>query len=321
MISSLREECLYKNGNYVVIQYPDGTRKYRALRVGEDLVSEFPDSIDLKITNRCSIGCPYCHESSNPSGKSFNLERTIELLDKLPKVGIELAIGGGDVLDIANDLIELLGWAKKNKFLPRVTINSKSIKELADNKFPSIAPCNAFGISMDRFDLDFISDMSLSGKYSFIPHFESIKVYHLIAGVVPLDDLEKFLNVGEKILILGYKSWGRGKNIGPQISLKETSDLIKRYIFRLKNRGSDINTVLGFDNLAIEQLNIKDAFTEREWNMIYSGDEFTHSMYIDAVQEEFAHTSRDPRREPWGKYGNDIVRYFKESRKNDKTTD
>ena len=63
---------MYLNGNYVVYWKGDTLIK-RALRVGEDLISEFPDSIDLKVTNKCSWGCDFCHESSNPGGKCFKL--------------------------------------------------------------------------------------------------------------------------------------------------------------------------------------------------------------------------------------------------------
>ena len=51
----------YINGNYFVMSRRDGSKVKRALRFDEDLCADFPDSIDLKITNACSIGCKYCH--------------------------------------------------------------------------------------------------------------------------------------------------------------------------------------------------------------------------------------------------------------------
>ena len=65
-------DYMYLNGNYVV-HWKGHVQEKRALRVGEELISEFPDSIDLKITNKCPWACPYCHESSTPNGKSFDL--------------------------------------------------------------------------------------------------------------------------------------------------------------------------------------------------------------------------------------------------------
>lgn len=51
----------YINGNTLVTIYNDGTkiREYN-----KDPQPEFPESIDLKITDYCDMGCPYCHESS-----------------------------------------------------------------------------------------------------------------------------------------------------------------------------------------------------------------------------------------------------------------
>ena len=48
----------YKNGNYTVVILSDGTM----IRSCKDdvMVSEFPDSMDIKITNKCSGGCRYC---------------------------------------------------------------------------------------------------------------------------------------------------------------------------------------------------------------------------------------------------------------------
>ena len=52
------DNYIYLNGNYIV--YFDGyTLHKKALRAGEKLISEFPDSIDLKISNRCKSGCPF----------------------------------------------------------------------------------------------------------------------------------------------------------------------------------------------------------------------------------------------------------------------
>ena len=55
----------YINGNYFVQSDWTGTKVKRTLRVGEDFNPDFPDSIDLKITNSCSHACPFCHEDSS----------------------------------------------------------------------------------------------------------------------------------------------------------------------------------------------------------------------------------------------------------------
>jgi len=56
----------YQNGNYDVLIYEDGTK----IRETEDdeFTASFPECMDVKITNYCDRGCPYCHEDSNKQG-------------------------------------------------------------------------------------------------------------------------------------------------------------------------------------------------------------------------------------------------------------
>jgi len=65
---------------------------------------------------------------------------------------------------------------------------------------------------------------------------------------------------------------------------------------------------LSFDNLAIEQLNVKRLFTVEGWERFYMGDDFCFTMYIDAVKQEFAPTSRSASRTPFNKCS--LIKYF-----------
>lgn len=49
--------------------------------------------------------------------------------------------------------------------------------------------------------------------------------------------------------------------------------------------------VLSFDNLALEQLNIKKYVSPEDWKAHYMGDDGSFTMYIDLVKEEFAKNS------------------------------
>ena len=296
----------YINGNYyVTLDDITGTKTYRGLRIGEEFISNFPDSIDLKITNKCSIGCPYCHESSVGSGKSFNLERTIDVLDTLPKVGIELAIGGGDILEdsVVDDCYRLCSWAINNNFFPRLTVNSKSLalKNELNNYMKYLQDMNSIGISIDHYERSFIEKEELYFK---------TRVYHIIAGIFPPEDIKKLIDSGSSILVLGYKDWGRAKGIPPKYDLNDWGKELK------KNLYYNSRYTIGFDNLAIEQLGIRDCMSEKSWKNFYMGNEFTHTMYMDAVSEIFAPTSRDPFRVSWNDMS--ILEFFNKYKENDK---
>ena len=83
----------YRNGSYGVSIYKDGTKKRYKLD-SNDIVL-FPETIDVKITNYCDMGCKFCHEQSTIEGIHGNLEALKNQLKYLSGIPIELAIGGG----------------------------------------------------------------------------------------------------------------------------------------------------------------------------------------------------------------------------------
>ncbi len=299
----------YINGNYLVTLYSDGTKKFRAFRVGESLEADFPDSIDIKITNKCSHQCIWCHESSVPNGISFDLEKTKNVLADLPKVGIELAIGGGNVMELDRQVFsEFLYWCVQRNFKTRITITWKDlvdnldyIDELTSPKDSNSPLVGAIGISMSSIPKNMDDVWS---RIWLIP-----RVFHVIAGVFDVNKLPELLRQGS-VLILGYKEWGRGKTIDIP-DLTEWKEKIKQVIYH--SRGNPFDYTLSFDNLGIEQLNIQDCLLNKEWESCFMGPEFSHSMYVDAVNEVYAPTSRDPERVSWDEAGN-IVGWFKNNR-------
>lgn len=92
----------YPNGNYIVSIFDDGTKvRHNNLSY---FAPDFPESIDLKISNQCDMGCRMCHENSTPDGKHGDL--SLPFLSTL-RAGTELAIGGGNPL-VHPDLIPFL---------------------------------------------------------------------------------------------------------------------------------------------------------------------------------------------------------------------
>ena len=87
----------------------DGTKiRYNPL---DHFKPDFPESIDMKICNRCDRGCRMCHECSTPDGALADLNAPF--LDTL-RPYTELAIGGGNPLEHPG-LTEFLMRMKKQK--------------------------------------------------------------------------------------------------------------------------------------------------------------------------------------------------------------
>ena len=125
----------YKNGNYVVRIYNDGSKV--RLTLDDDFNASFPESIDIKITNYCDNNCPMCHENSSINGKHAVLD--YPFLNTLSS-GTELAIGGGNPFSHPN-LKDFLISMKEKGIICNITVNQnhfvkylKVIKKLIDEK-------------------------------------------------------------------------------------------------------------------------------------------------------------------------------------------
>lgn len=331
----------YINGNYLVTYHTYRTLLIKeALRTGEELISNFPDSIDLKITNKCSTGCPFCHENSSPLGKTFDFERTISILEQLPALPIEIAIGGGNILDVASEANQLVDWLISRGHRVRATVNYKDIQNLNEEQRVFLNKFEGLGISINSLDDELLNVVSstpstkwlITDREGLPSHIRNLLipkdttyfsdqrvVLHVISGIISLKDLSLLLdNGGLPILLLGYKQWGRAKETQLPNSIKDLENWIKQFIFksRYKLFGEDsyqYRAVISFDNLALEQLHIKDALLEEEWSKLYMGEEGQHSMYIDAVKEEYAQNSISPERISWNEVG--LLEFFKSLQK------
>lgn len=262
----------YINGNYTVRIYSDGT-KIRFSKEDE-FNSEFPESIDLKITNRCDLRCPMCHEKSTPMGKHADLNH--KFLDSL-QAGTELAIGGGNPLDHP-ELIPFLQRMKKQGIICNITVNQVHFVkhlELID-KLLNTKLIYGLGISVTK-DL-FIDQIVEYAKVN------SNCVIHAIAGIINKELIDKLSNNHLKLLILGYKAKGRGKSYYPDDFDKNM--LYLKYGIMEISKGFDI---VSFDNLAIVQLKMKEKVDDFE--SLYMGDDGQFTMYIDLVKKEFSVSS------------------------------
>ena len=151
------------------------------------------------------------------------------------------------------------------------------------------------------------------------------QVFHVILGIIPPDDLKSILMSvspwSDRVLILGYKHFGRGKSMNPL-----TPDLIREYrdiIWEVSQKKSTFSPndlkrmkaerAIGFDNLALQQLDLKNHIHPEVWDKLYLGEEFTNTMYIDGVKGEFAPTSRSTERIRWDSIG--LIDYFKNNHK------
>jgi organic radical activating enzyme len=217
-----------------------------------------------------------CHENSDKSGKHAILENYYFILEQLP-AGAELAIGGGNPLDHPN-LITFLEKAKKEGIICNITVNELHLKKFKNliTKLVNEDLIKGLGITYSgrqKKELEYFSKLTNN------------LVFHVIMGVHELSCLDEIQKYSNKVLILGYKEFRKGKDFYSE----EVENKKYKWYTRLPIYFNKMT--LSFDNLAIEQLNLKRWLTNESWNKFYMGDDSTFTMYIDAVENKFASSS------------------------------
>ena len=273
----------YTNGDCKIALYSDGTR------VIDGNYLDFPLNIDIRVSTQCSFGqrddgtyvlCSFCHESAKVNGKDCDYEVLKQKLDGLPP--IELAIGCNKFTDALEDF---LTWAKDH-FVCNLTINSGHLKRDGDKLKKAISD----GI---------VSGIGVSYRKSIpIPEWILEHDNCVVHVIVAIDDIEEIAKKNyKKILVLGCKDFGFNQGKLDQQKIK--------YWYR--NIDKLFGNQVCFDNLALEQLNIRRFFNDETWETIHQGEE---SFYIDAANERLAPSSRSGNYINWN--DTTVAGYYKE---------
>jgi len=255
----------YSNGTYLVKLYNDGTK----VRSGDVFTPDYPESIDVKITNKCDINCPWCHERSHINGAHADTEYLLSKLSGLP-AGVEIAIGGGNPLEHP-DIDYILDIFSKRGYISNMTVNGNHIDRYLSKIERLINDRLIYGLG-----ISWSKDKLLDTPNT---------VYHMIAGVHTFNDISSLLLSGRKVLLLGYKQFGRGSEYYHRGTLRNIR-YIRDNLWKILGKGC-----LSFDNLAINQLNVLSHLTEQGIKEMYMGDDGQYTMYFDAVEGNYAISS------------------------------
>jgi len=263
----------YKNGNYTVAIFDDGT-KIRKNDMNY-LETDFPESIDVKICNRCDMGCGMCHEQSRPQGGFGDLGNPI--FDTLHPY-TELAIGGGNPLEHP-DLVEFLQKMKSKNVICNLTVN---LKHFLDNvevlrSWSGRGLIHGLGISVGRCVNKHEAEL-----IKFFPN----SVVHVIAGIVTNDVLQSLADNNLRLLILGYKKIGYG--IGYYNVAGKRVEYLKHMLGAALPYWKQHFKLISFDNLALEQLDVKSWLSKDSWDLGYMGEDGQFTMYLDLCKHEYA---------------------------------
>ena len=249
----------YMNGNYQVTILDDGTKiRYTPDR---ELLPSRPETIDINISNYCENNCPWCYINASVDGKHGDLN--LKFFDTIAPF-TEIAINYAKHPGLENFLVRM----HDRQVIVNLTINQKDFNKdwakLLDWQISGMF----YGLGIS------INSSAITKK---INYFDNV-VAHTIYGITTMDSYKWAAQVFDKVLILGYKNKGRGKKITPKFGM----DVSKLFaIFK----------IVSFDNLGIDQSEIKDKINEGDWKTYYMGEEGTSSFYIDTVEAKFYESS------------------------------
>ena len=274
----MKKIAAYKNGNTYTTLYEDGTKEH--FTMDDDFRFNFSESCDIQISQCCDNGCEWCYYGCSPTGKHGKLTgwKFFETMHPYTEIAINLQC------PIPDDIFSFLWEMHSKKVIVNVTVNQNHFMRKDIRKFLREAISDGLikGVGISLTDPTQDSFIDMVKQY---PH----TVIHVIAGITPWEDIQCLMGHSLKLLILGYKKLERGEKY-----YNHSSALVENNIKQFEtglNEIIDGFKVVSFDNLAIEQLHLKDKLSEKEWETFYGGDDGTVTFFIDLVKGVFARSS------------------------------
>lgn len=274
----------YKNGNLTTTLWDDGTRE--RFTMDDEFKPAFAENVDVHTSNRCDNGCAMCYANCTKDGKFGKLSGW-HFLDTLHK-GTEMALNLN--FPMADDFMDLLVNLKNKGIITNVTINQNHFMKYGDviEQMYREGLIYAIGVSLTTPTPQFIEQIK---KY---PN----AVIHVINGLFTEAQYEMLKDNGLKVLILGYKDVGRGieyhKTENPYVTKNQ------KWLYDNLADMAHHFKVLSFDNLSLNQLEVRRLLTDEQWAEFYGGDDGTFTFFINLVEGYFSKNSLSEVKYPIG---------------------
>lgn len=243
-----------------------------------EIVPEYPELIDLRITNKCDHGCKFCFMDSNMKEKHADISFLNYVVCDCGRSGnrkVEFSVGGGNVLLYPN-LEDLFNNIHKKGHILNVTIKAQDCeKVISDDNFHRIFKDYVDGIGVSVTNIK-EADMLAKLKEEFRDKYI---VAHLIPEYIGVDSSNEIQDHFRKIkayipvLFLGYKTNGRGGSQEYKTFTKSDLDSLFKGNYYVSIDTTFANRYFWW---------IKDNFSYKNSITMNEGE---FSMYIDGVTE------------------------------------
>lgn len=262
--------------------------KIRFATSSDPIVPEYPELIDLKLTNMCNHGCKFCFMDSNVNGKHADKTFIKSLMHQLGNRHedyyhrIEFSIGGGNIL-LYPDLEEVFKCINEHGHIINVTIKADDCDTiLNDPKLLSIFKKYVDGIGVSVFSVQDAEKMKefKDEINKNINRWENKSYKFVVAHIIPeylgVDKTKEIVDVikWNAVLFLGYKTNGRG-------SSQEYKNFTNDELYTLFKDLYSVSVDTTFSNRYFDW--IKNNFSYKYTLTLNEGE---YSMYIDAVDQK-----------------------------------
>lgn len=279
------QDKAYYNGNYWVIIGPK--RKLRLQLGGESLPlqPEKPELVDLKITDYCDMGCPYCYQGSTEEGKHADRKYIRDLFSEWDDHIYEIAIGGGEPTSHP-DFADIVSMLNRSGYI--VNFTTKSITWMNNKGTIDAVKESVSGIAYSPSNIpdarkfieahdEFVGD-SCELYLHIIPELMGEERFAEFVSFVDEENKDRWRN-RIHLTLLGYKTTGRGSSfdVGHMDKLIEIAMSPKR-------------TPVGIDTKIASDY--EDDLREKNVSKkLYTTTEGEFSMYVDAVEKKASKSS------------------------------
>ena len=265
------------DGQWVLFNQKNGTKIRADLGLSPDpWVSLAPELVDMKITDRCDLGCKFCYQGSGPDGVDGQVLWRWARAFAYHKV-FEVAIGGGEPT-LHPDLPALLREFAEEGIVPNFSTASLSWLDSRALCYAVHEHVGAVGVSVGGRPRPYIDEVFSAWKEADLPM--SKLSLHVAMGTV--DDwwfsniLSRAADAEVSVVLLGFKRVGRGA----QYTDFKPYPWWTEKVAKLREDGRCPRLAID-TTLAAENPGVLKALGIPPW--LYEVKEGRHNMYIDAV--------------------------------------
>ena len=254
--------------------------------------SSVPELIDVKITNWCPFDCQFCYMDSTERGIHGDLMYIKSLAEEFGYHQVfEVALGGGEPT-LHPNFVEILQVFRDNNIIPNFTTKNLGWLKDEDQREAIFSLMGGFAYSIDTiediknleaaFEEVIRREKDAEGKEEDDWHYRRKLPYYSVQHVVGANEnikeiLEYCRSKDIRLVLLGYKTDGRGDSFKPLISAKEAYEQVIEW------RETQRWYRIGIDTVLAQQW--EEMLHGQVFEVFWTTQEGAFSMYIDAVEK------------------------------------